>query len=188
VSLEKKNGDDDENLVLFKTSTTNQHLTDKRIKVHVHIPEKTKKYFLPDSEWKTTLKEIDEMLFFPVEKLSYESNAFYTKPYPYTESQLYQAPFFIIFKAGKLGHPNFLQFVDFLKPNSESCILSMLNYHTDDDVLYSKFSLGIQLKASDVLTLNNVLEFILVDSNKIPVNIENKSQLFISIKIMELIP
>lgn len=174
--------DEDEYLVLFKKNQ-NQIITDNRFSIFVHIPDGTKKYFLPDLEWKTTLHELNSQSFIPTEKLSQHQNAFYAKPYPYTESQMYQAPFFIILKSDKLGQPNFLKFVDFLKSNLESCILAMLHYHTDDDTFYPKFSLGVYLRASDALMLSNVLELIIVDSNNKIVNVEDNSQLFISIKL-----
>jgi len=177
--------DEDEHLILFKTST-NQLLTDKRFSVFVHIPEKSKKYFLPEVEWKTSvsLRDLQNNVFIPVEKLSFRPNAFSTKPYPYTESQSYQSPFFIIFKSGNLGQCNFLKFVDFFKPNSESCILSMLHYDTDEGTFYPKCSLGVTLQASNTLLLSNVLEFIIVDSKKNIVDVEDNSQLYISIKLL----
>jgi len=161
----------------------NQPIQDFRFTIYQHIPDVTKKYFFPEAEWKTSLSAYNIMPYIPVRVLSLQENALYTKPYPYTESPMYQSPFFILFKSDKMCLPNYLGFVDFLKSNAKTCILSMLNYNTDSDMFYPKFSVGINLPESSSLVLSSVLEFVLVDSHQKIVAIEDKSQLFISIKV-----
>lgn len=176
--------DKDENIVVFK-KLNGELITNNRFSIFMHIPENTQKYFLPDSEWKTKYKELSTMEFIPVDILSFEKNGFPTKPYPYSQSQIYVPPFFILFKSDHAIQPNYLEFNNFFHPNTDACILTMLNYNSENDMFNKIFSLGINLPYLNSLALNNVLEFILVDSHKKRVDVANRSQLYISLKIVK---
>jgi hypothetical protein len=170
-------------IIVFKNAD-GETLVSNRFTIYMHIPENTKKYFLPDYEWTTTFRYLNSLYFIPVDALSLIQNGFLTKPYPYSESQIYSAPFFILLKSYKGLQSNYLGFNENFKPNTDSCILAMLNYNVDSDTFYPKFSLGIWLSYSKSVLCDNILEFVLVDSNKKKVQIEDKSQLFVSLKII----
>jgi len=61
----------------------------------------------------------------------------------------------------------------------------MLHYNPDSDTFYPRFSIGLFLSQSKNVLVSDTLEFILVDANKKLVEVENLSQLFISLKILK---
>lgn len=157
----------------------------KRFTIWAGIPEKTKQYFLPMSDWTTTYRDVHALPFIPVDFLSLVRNGFSTKPFPYSNSQIYVPPFFIIFKSNHSLTPNFLEFRHFYNPNLDRSVLAMLTYNADNDAFVSKFSLGVKLPYSNTMTLSNVLEFIIVDSKYNLIEIEDMSQLYIALELID---
>lgn len=184
---EGNDGDNDSvynpNIVMF-TLKNKILLKDVRFSIYMHIPEKTKKFFLPKQDWESLLGDWNKQNFIPVEILSLQKNGFITTPYPYAQSQIYKPPFFILLKSPPINQTNFLGFVNFTKSNTDACVLSLLNYDPDNDMFQSKFSLVISFVNTKML-LTNVLEFILVDSRKNVIEIEDNSQLFVCIEIVK---
>ena len=76
-------------------------------------------------------------------------------------------------------------FNNFLKPNTETTILAMLMYNETDDVFVPQFLPEITLTYLKNLSLNNVLEFKLFDTNFQQVKIADSSQLFVNLALIE---
>jgi hypothetical protein len=102
---------------------------------------------------------------------------------PGTKSFLFQPPFFIIYKTVGAEY-NFLQFDDFNKPNIEKSILAMLTYDEETNRLKPQFAPHLILPYSNVLSLNNFLEFKMVDSKGDQILVSDNSQLFILLTLL----
>lgn len=133
----------------------------------------------------TNSNDIYNEKFIPVHVLSNFKNSFLAQSFPYTESFSYHPPFFIIVKAQLPIASNYLDFESFLKPNTESSVLAMLNYNELEDSFEMKYSMDIFIPFTTSLQLSKVLEFVIVDTHGKIVNVENESQLFICLQMYE---
>ena len=174
----------EDGIVFFFDLTRQEQVDTYRFVILISIPESTQKYFFPDSYWNYFFGN-DLIQFAVVDRLSSVKHGCVTNGFPYTQAQFYTPPFFVIFKTHQFLKSNYLKFNNFLKQNSEHCVLSMLVYNTDLDQFVSQFSPGLTLPYSTTLNLNNVLEFQIVDSNGKTLEVSELSQLFISIKILK---
>jgi len=175
-----------QNLIMYKLLNDKGNLRtikDNRFTIYIHIPDKSKKYFLPEVEWKSGYDNLHQLERIAIEELSLIRNAFNTQPYPYSSSPSYVEPFFLTFRSDKSVQSNYFSFNSFYKNNTDLCILAMLQFNPDHDSFETKFSTGIVLPYTSSKILNNILEFVLVDSKKQLIEIENQSQLFISITL-----
>ena len=152
-----------------------------RFTLYIQLPGMMRHYFLPQSDWER-VPGYTQSRFIQSSVLSFVTNGFQTKSFPYSKSALYTTPFFLSFNS--MSHdPNYLKFESFLKPNTNECILAMLVFNDDTDKFESIFSPLISLSSLKSLVLSNRLEFILTDANKNIVNLANHSQLFVSITV-----
>jgi hypothetical protein len=170
-----------ENNVVFFTDTTKKILIDSdRFQIFLFIPETTKYYFLPSSQWKNLCSTSECSIL--TDLISNIVHGFKTVSFPSTKSVRYKLPYFIIFNSPSAMSNNYLVFKDFLKPNFEDKILAMIKFDEEKNGLVPYFTPLISFPFLKTLTLNKTLEFILVDSNKKQILISDHSQLFISIK------
>jgi hypothetical protein len=116
--------------------------------------------------------------------LSQVRNGCTANGFPYTRSPYYKAPYFLVFKSNYALTSNFLIFNDFLKPNSYTTVLALLTYDDDNDKFVPMYTSDIELYYHHSLSLNNILEFYVQDSNQNRVEFANLSQLFVSLTIM----
>ena len=72
---------------------------------------------------------------------------------------------------------------NFFHPNSYTTILALLNYDDNIDQFVPGFQIPIKLQNKDSLSINNLLEFIIVDSVQEKVEFANGSQLFVYLNI-----
>jgi hypothetical protein len=173
----------EDRVVSFYNNVKKSLADTNRISVFVSIPENTIPYFLPKSEAKL-FQLADNSIFIETSALSNVKHGFKTSSYPSSKSLFYNSPFFIVFRAPPSVTSNYFMFKSFTKPNSENCILSMLIYDDSESGFVSQFSPGITLPYLQSLSLNNMLEFYLFDSEKKQVQLSDFSQLFISMKIV----
>jgi hypothetical protein len=156
-----------------------------RFEILLKIPDLTKLYF-QTSEWWDEHKVNNEPNWpewITSRVLSNVTHGFQSNNSSGTKQLLFQSPFFIIFKSNEITS-NFLSFVDFQKPNTEDTILCMLLYDEEHDIFYPQFQPELILPYLNALSLNNVLEFKLIDSKKQVINVSDKSQLFIVLSIL----
>jgi hypothetical protein len=168
----------EDGVVIFIHSSKKDLFSSHRFKIYIYIPEATKPYFLPLSEWDNFCETSDCLVLTDV--ISNIQHGFRTQCFPSTKSVYYNAPYFIIFKSPSIPK-NYLTFKDFLKPNFDDTILAMIKYDEEKEGFLSYFTPTITLLFLKTLTLNKTLEFIIVDSDKKQILIDDFSQLFISI-------
>jgi hypothetical protein len=170
--------DSDEGVVTFIEQSKKEVYDPYRFKIYVYIPEATKQYFYPLSIWENICETSDCLVLTDV--ISNIQHGFRTTSFPSTKSVYYNSPYFIIFKSPSIPK-NYLTFKDFLKPNFDDTILAMIKYDEEKEGFVSYFTPTITLPFLKTLTLNKTLEFIIVDSDKKQIVIDDFSQLFISI-------
>lgn len=151
-----------------------------RFDVYVHYPNQSKPYFLPWNQWET-IERADN--FIEASTLSNITHGFKCTSHPTTTSLFYTAPYFIVFKNPNLVASNVLRFKSFFKPNYADCILAMVIYVEEGDYFVATFSPDINLHYNDVVSLNNTLEFLMIDSKNTIVTAEPDSQLLLSLNI-----
>lgn len=174
----------DDGIVYYFNNATQEDVNTYRFMIFISIPKNTRKYFFPDSYWDNFFQ--DRVIpYILVDNLSDIKHGCITNGYPYSQTQFYTPPFFIIFKTQQSIKPNYLKFNNFLKQNSEHCVLAMLVYDSNKDQFVPQFSPGLTLPYSNTLNLNNILEFQIIDSNSKPLAVSDFSQLFVSIKAIE---
>jgi hypothetical protein len=172
---------DDDGVIFFSepSKKKEKEIADSfRFKIYLFIPENTRQYFYPLSEWRTICKTTDCVVRTDV--ISNIHHGFRTTSFPSTKSVYYNSPYFIIFRSSSMSK-NYLVFKDFLKPNFNDNILAMIQYDEEKDNFVPYFTPTIILPFLKTLTLNKTLEFIIIDSNKSQVQLDDLSQLFISI-------
>lgn len=143
------------------------------------IPESTKIYFQPTEFW----NDLKQGQWFLSDFLGHVTHGIQTNNAPGTKTVLFTPPYFLVFKIQGVAS-NYLSFTDFQKPNSESTILSMLQYDEEKDSLIDEYSPELLLPYNKDLTLDEVLEFTLFDSNKTIIQVADKSQLFIVLTLL----
>jgi hypothetical protein len=174
-----------DNTVVFWDFNKTVMTRDERFATKIKIPNKTKPFFLPMSEWKPMMNDSDEDIFYPIEFLSNTKHGCLTNGFPYSRSPYYKAPYVLVFKTNLQLPDNYLIFNNFLKSNSYGCILALLTYDDDRDKFIPVYTSDVVLHHQpQSVMLNNVLEFYLYDSQQRLVEIQNASQLFVSITIV----
>ncbi len=172
----------DNGIVYFYNLTKRRDVDSSRFNVWLKIDDMAKLYFNPSTYWKE--KYSDE---WPEWILSTDlctiPHGFQSNNAPGTKSFLFQPPFFIIYKTVGAEY-NFLQFDDFNKPNIEKSILAMLTYDEETNRLKPQFAPHLILPYSNVLSLNNFLEFKMVDSKGDQILVSDNSQLFILLTLL----
>lgn len=155
-----------------------------RFNIFINIPNKSKPYFFPLEYWTQLEQRSKSANLFHVDFLSGEKHGCPTNGYPYTQSVLYNPPFFIIFKTGHTTFNNFLKFTHFFNQAQNINILAMVNYDDSNDSFVSTYTPQCSTLLTDSLPLTSVLEFYLIDSKGKMLDISNHSQLFISLILM----
>ena len=170
-----------ENNIVFLWHRAKKSVVDSyRFQIIEFIPEKSQPYFLPYYDLSKYRSE-NEAFFASTSLLSNVPHGFKAKYYPSTKSLFYNAPYFLIFKTSPSVNSNYLVFNSFLKPNSDCCILAMLVYNELDNTFSAQFSPAITLPYLHSLSLNNILEFNLFDTDSKQVELSDFSQLFVSL-------
>jgi len=147
----------------------------ERFKIFLFVPEASKPYFFSKSD----LKSIQTLnVNIETDLISNLPHGFRTKCLPASKSLFYTSPFFLKFRTPLITSSNYLVYKSSYKPNSEECILSMVTYNNESDTLLSEFSPQVSFPFKHHLKLNNVLEFILIDSNNQQLLVEDGSFLF----------
>jgi hypothetical protein len=168
----------EEGIVFFYNSTAKCLFQSDRFSVAVNIQKITKLYFKPKTFWNTIIND-----WFVVDALSRFLHGTPSNSTPGTRPVTYDPPFFLTFKIQ--GVPsNYLSFIDYKKPNSESTILSMLRYDEEKLMLKDEHSTEWIFPYEGDLCLNKVLKFTLYDSQNKMVQVSDKSQLFILLTIL----
>lgn len=153
-----------------------------RFKVYIYIPKLTRPYFYPSAEWKLLFSN-KANINLDTSIISKVPHGFKTKSFPSSNSLFYTAPFFFIFKSSHALASNYLAFKNFLKPNSEDSVLSMVYFDENKNKFESSFSPEITIPYSTSYPLNTVLEFTVYDSTKKQVMLLDYSQLYIIISV-----
>ena len=167
-------------MVSLIDNNTNKPSLNDRFNIFLQIPDETKKYFMPKSEW--SLYGIENSPFIETKAISHIKHAFSAKAYPYDMSSLYLNPFFIIFKTNANIHNNFFKFSDYHHPSKDIAVLSMIDYNETTEQFEEKFSPGLIIPfENNRFVLNSILEFECVDSNNQPIQVKDGSRLFIAI-------
>lgn len=163
----------------------NEKTESDRFEVRLKIPDNTKLYFQTVTWWDEHKEENEPNWpkWIISRVLTDVTHGFQTNNAAGTKQLLFESPFFIVFKSNEITS-NFLSFVDFQKPNTEDTILCMLIYDDEHDVFYPQFQPELTLPYQNALSLDNVLEFKLIDSKKRIINVNDKSQLFIVLSIL----
>jgi len=168
----------EEGIVFFYNSVAKCLFQSDRFSVTLNIPKITKLYFKPETFWNTIVTDWIE-----VYALSSILHGTPSNNAPGTRPVTYDPPFFLTFKIQ--GVPsNYLSFIDYKKPNSESTILSMLRYDEEKLMLKDEYSTEWIFPFEGDLCLNKVLEFSLCDSQNKIVQLSDKSQLFILLTLL----
>lgn len=152
-----------------------------RFSITLYVPHDVRAYFLPSSEWERITFDADEGI--EPKAISSYKHATLAQGYPYTKSPFYTAPYFIHFKSNARIKSNYLMYNDFFKPNSYATVLGLFTYDDISDKFVPGFLTPLQLKNNNELALNNLLEFVIVDSVNQQVEFVDNCQLFVAIEI-----
>jgi hypothetical protein len=181
---------DENGIVSFYNSAKDRTVsegTTSRFSVWIKMNELTKLYFNTVEWWNANLPNNDNdnenEKWIQVSKLSNFPHGFITNNAPGTKAHLYVPPFFVVYRTS-WATTNFLAFKEFNQPNIEQSILAMLSFDEEQYKLNPLFTPHIILPYSNVLTLNNILEFKLIDSQDRHILVSDKSQLFILLTII----
>jgi hypothetical protein len=169
-----------DDIVYFFNVVTKQIFNTYRFDVYLYIPEICRPYFGTSEVW----SKLGHESLVKTGVLSNVPSGFRARSVPATKSLYYTAPFFFKLNQSCNAISNYLEFKGFFKANVDKCILAMVSYNEFEEMFVTDFSPTIKLSFLQTLTLNKNLEFILIDSNNKQVDIENKSQLFLSLKIV----
>lgn len=174
----------EEGKVFFFERVKKRRFNSQRFDVFLEMNDRTKLYFRPARYWDTQMtpqQQWPQLLF--SRDIGNVLHGFETNNAPGTKTLLFEPPFFIVFKTAHIDS-NFLSFIDFQKPNSESTILAMINFDDEHNEFKAEYTPELFLPYTDGLSLNTVLEFTLYDSLKNLVQVADKSQLFIVLTLL----
>ncbi|MBM3937158.1 MAG: hypothetical protein FJ333_00685 [Sphingomonadales bacterium] len=130
------------------------------------------------------MKNLSDKNIFFVDNLSKKKHGCVTNGFHYAQSMTYKPPFFVIFKSNQALTNNFLKFNSFFSKPTSMNILTMLFYEEEEEKFRSNYAPQCILPFSNALSLATVLEFYIIDSNGLLLEVADLSQLFISIKLM----
>lgn len=174
----------EDGVVFFYHKPKRAKVDTDRFHVNEYIPANSRPYFLPKSDWNIASDE-EGRVFCRTNFISNVRHGFKATPCYSTKSLFYTAPFFLVFRTSPSVNSNYLIFNNFLKPNSETTILAMLVYNETDDVFVPQFLPEIILPYLKNLSLNNVLEFKIYDTNMKQVQVADSSQLFVNLSLIQ---
>jgi len=168
---------------LVKSNTLDSTDSD-RFSIFINIPPKSKPFFFPNEYWQNVLHISPSQTNIRVDDLSGKKHGCLSNGFHYTEPVTYKPPFFIIFKSNQALTNNFLKFNNFFNSPSNKNILSMLVYEEEDKKFTSTYSPLCIIPFSNAMSLASVLEFYILDSNGLVLEVADFSQLFISLKTL----
>jgi len=168
-------------IVMFFDRARNYPTESERIAVYLFIPEATRPYFFSKSEYKNFA--VDKNI--AISLISNIPYGFKSKCFPASKSLFYTAPFFIKLKTPLKTMSNYLLFKDAFKPNFEDSILAMISYNEDSDSFVAEFSPQLKFTISQNFNFTNSLEFYLVDANNQHMQVEDNSQLFFTLTVLD---
>ena len=145
--------------------------------VALQIPDITKQFFKPKPFWDNLNNWIRSDYLSEIEHGVQTNNARGTK------TEIYTPPFFLYFKMPGVTS-NFLSFTDYVKPNAEASILSMLQYDDDKNRFCGEYNPELFILYNTDLCLSEVLEFTIYDSKNQLVQVSDKSQLFVELTLL----
>jgi hypothetical protein len=170
----------DQGNVFFWDTTSKNIPENYRYGIFLYIPEKTKPYFLTKYDW----EQIKRQGSISSDMISNITHGFKSRCPPATKSIFHMSPFFIKIKT-PIQMSNYLLYKGFFKNNKEDCILAMIIFDEDKEILRPEFAPHLSLKQLQNSSLiNKNFEFILTDANNQQILIEDNSQLFFSLKII----
>jgi len=174
----------DNGIVSFYNTTKRRPVlasTSSRFSVLLKMDELTKLYFNTAEWWNENHPESDKWIL--ASKLSNVPHGFQTNNAPGTKAHLFVPPFFIIYRTvGAIN--NYLSFQGFNQPNIEQSILAMVTFDEERNAIEPLFTPDIILPYSNVLSLNNFLEFKMIDSRGKQILVSDSSQLFILLSLL----
>jgi hypothetical protein len=104
------------------------------------MDDKTKLFFRPPRFWDANVTNQNKWPhIFYSHMLGDIVHGFETNNAPGTKTLLFEPPFFFVFKTSNIDS-NFLSFIDYQKPNSESTILAMINFDDERNVFQAEYS------------------------------------------------
>lgn len=156
-----------------------------RFQIFIYMSDKVKYFFQPPNYWDNLpyRKIIDQYFGYLTDDITTTIHGIPYNAYAYTSSPFYTAPYFILLKTNHAIEKNFLQFESFFNPNLEQSVLVLLNFDDETDKFVPKYTSGIVLPYSQTF-LDNNLEFTLVDSQQKQVEVNDLSQLFVSLSVI----
>lgn len=157
-------------------------INSSRFQVILFISKYSKPYFLPLAEWKEISQESGDVAVI-AELISHVPHGFKTRCFPTTTSAYHVEPFFVVAQSNLRPENNLLKFNSFFRSNSEEAIIAMLWFSEQENRLTASFAPKITFFPNEILSLNNIMEFLIVDSNKKRVSLVDKSKLFLKIII-----
>jgi hypothetical protein len=172
-------------IISFENAETKKPILESltsRFSVWLKMSDLTKLYFNTFDWWNENVSDKEEWI--SASKLSKVSHGFNSNSAPGTKAHLYVPPFFVVYRTNGAIN-NYLSFKAFNQPNVQESILAMLSFDEDKYKLEPLFDPHIVLPYSNVLTLNNILEFKLIDSRDRHILVSDKSQLFILLTIID---
>ncbi len=166
------------NLIKKRISATD------RFDVYLGIDNLAKLYFNTPHWWQSKYPKDDGKPEWVLSSdLSDITHGVQTLNAPGTKAHLFVPPFFIVYKTVG-GESNFLSFNDFYKTNLERSILAMLVFDEEHNRLEPQFTPELILPYFNVLSLNNFLEFTMIDSKGEQIIVSDNSQLFILLTVL----
>jgi len=172
-------------VVYFYNTMKRRNAQSNRFDVWLKIDNLAKLYFNTPSWWQSSFPEHPEgmPMWVLASSLSDIPHGFQSLNAPGTKAHLFMQPFFIVYKTVG-SESNFLSFNDYYKHNLEKSILAMLIYDEEHNKLEPQFTPELILPYSNVLSLNNFLEFKMIDAKGNDIIVSDSSQLFILLTVL----
>ena len=167
----------EDGVVFFYNNAKKIRFSSPRFIVALQIPDITKQFFKPKPFWDNLNNWIRSDYLSEIEHGVQTNNARGTK------TEIYTPPFFLYFKMPGVTS-NFLSFTDYVKPNAEASILSMLQYDDDKNRFCGEYNPELFILYNTDLCLSEVLEFTIYDSKNQLVQVSDKSQLFVELTLL----
>jgi len=169
----------EDGVVFFYDNAKKSRFISSRFLVALKIPDITKQFFKPKAFW----NDIPLLNWIRSDYLSEIEHGLQTNNARGTKTEIYTPPFFLFFKMPRVT-TNFLSFNDYIKPNTEATILSLLQYDEDRNRFFSEYNPELILLYNTDLCLSEVLEFSMYDCKNQLIQVSDKSQLFIEMTLL----
>lgn len=154
-----------------------------RFSISLTVPDKSKPYFFPTPLWNRLAEQSNDRNTFIVDHLSGEKHGCITNGFPYTHSVTYRSPFFLVSKLNQSLTNNYVRFTDFYNNPTYMNILAALTFDDINNTFLASYNPRSLIPYSNSLNLSSVLEFYLVDSDGVMLDVKDNSQIFISLKV-----